>query len=457
MFKFLFPKKAIKNKLKEIESDYQKSCQNKYFDLSFLDNQITKLADEIYDTNSAKFTKNTAIDKSKIGIMASELYDYGGHTECLRNFVNSFYNEYTLQLFLSRVDQTLQNTPEKFSDISKKIKFDGVNYQIHKKDFADDLINLYNKIIAFAPKLIFLYIHMDDFLSAAVCHLIRKHSDIKILFFNHGDHIPSVGLKSVNLIIDCRKCGQYLTNKFRKKSNSTIIPLQSKKEQDTIYFSTEQKKIKRQELGIGENEYMSLSGFNADKIFSGKNYEYLFFIKKLLLSEPKLKHILASNLSNEQKKIIDSVFENDLEAKKRFILTPRVANFDLIFQSCDVFIDSFPIGSALTHIDMIRNKRPTIIKQNLENELFSFQSYLYPNYEYAFSDLDKMLQGTLFLIHNQEEQNRIIEKSYQHYLDQYEFESVKAKYLKIIEGADNIEQFYDKIDQSLYYNLGDIR
>ncbi|NTW80068.1 MAG: hypothetical protein HGB32_07970 [Geobacteraceae bacterium] len=381
------------------------------------------------------------LSENRIGILASTIYDVGGHTECLMRFSESFHSEYDLRLFLtnSNGDSRIE-AKTKYSYLKTILtvsETDNVN-----SNFDVKINFLITEILKSEVKILFVYMHMNDVISCAILAYLSKHTDVKVVFFNHGDHTFSLGFEFSDLIIELRKQGQFITQHYRNKLNTTIIPLQGVKSDQSKVYSAEVLMAKRKDLGLSSDDLVSMSGFSNYKVFKDKKYSYLNFIKKILESEYKLKHILVTEISHKENKIINKVFRGSEHLLERLILIDRVVEFDLLLQVGDVFIDSFPLGSALVHIDAIRNKRPTIIKKNSKNELYTFYNYLYDEYEYAIENIDEMLEKTLYLIRNKDEQYRIASKCYNHYLDTYEFQTIKSKYKQIIENHQTLSKFY---------------
>ena len=382
---------------------------------------------------------NMAADS--VGILASTIFDIGGHTECLMRFAESFYEEYKLQLFLTNSHGS--------SKVEAKTKYAYLQTILAVNDaddngasYSEKIRYLINKILASEIKIIFVYMHMDDVVSCAVLSFIAKHTDIKVVFINHGDHTFSLGFEFSDLIIELRRQGQFITQHFRKKLNTTIIPLQGVTSDKCKTYSDEELQAKRGELGLSVDDLVSLSGFSSYKVFKDKRNYYLHFIKNLLQNEPKLKHVLVTELSEKHKKKIRRVFQGNEQLLDRLLVIDRVVEFDLLLQVADVFIDSFPLGSALVHIDAIRNRLPTVIKKNSRNELYTFYNYLYDDYEYAIENVDEMLTKSLSLIRNKDERLRIAEKGYAHYLNTYDFATIKSKYKLLIENSQSLPTFY---------------
>lgn len=394
----------------------------------------------------------TAISSNNVGILATTLYDVGGHSECLMRFAESFHEEYKLHSFFTNLrDDTRRVAPKKYS----RLKDISLPYELDTSqcDYEFKVAELLSNIINSGVKIIFVYIHMEDVVAASVLAYLNKYTDIKIIFFNHGDHTFSLGFEFNDLIIELRRQGQYITQKYRKKMQTALIPLQGTKKEDLQEFPKEEIINKRKEFGVDENNLVSLSGTSSYKIFKKNKSPYFEFIKKLLSKEPKLKHILISELNEKQMNIVKRIFKNDSNLLDRLIILKRQAEFDLLLQVGDVFIDSFPLGSALSHIDVIKNKRPTIIKKNKENEIYTFYNYLYDDYEYAFENIDEMVEKTLYLLNNKDEQQKIIEKVYEHYLNTYEFDNIKNRYKEIIENSDDLIKFYNKLPDDYRCNI----
>lgn len=411
----------------------------KKFNSMDIEQHLHHCAEKLIARHNIKITGSVC--KDNVGILASTIYDVGGHTECLMRFSESFHSDYNLYLFLTNSNgDSRQEAKTKYAYLESILS-------IFELDCLEDhydakLLSLLDVILKSRIKILFVYMHMQDVVSCAVLAILKKHTDIKIVFFNHGDHLFSLGFEFSDLIIELRKQGQFVTQNYRKKFNTTTIPLQGTRKDKLTTYSKEEIRDKKKELGIGEEDFVSISGFSSYKVFKDKKNSYLMFIRDLLESEPQLKHVLVTEISQKETKILNKVFCGREKLLDRLIIIDRVVEFDLLLQVGDVFIDSFPLGSALSHIDVIKNKRPTIIKKNNKNELYTFYNYLYEGYEYAIDDIDEMLEKTLFLLRNKDEQQRIAVKCFQHYLNTYEFDAIKEKYKQLIERHSSLSDFY---------------
>jgi hypothetical protein len=415
--------------IKRIKREYKKLLSQNVFDLSSIDLKIAaRVVNLGVNVTSQSYQSNDL--KRGVVVLATELYDTGGHTPVMNKFIDSIVDDYSVSLLLSRLHNSRVCAPLRHRDLEEKIFVGGVNDS--RWHFKKNVSKLYRKIVETNASKVVVFTHPHDFLAVAVLALVKKHTSINVIFYNHADHLPSLAISLSDLVVNCRHSGVYITQYLRKISRTVKLPLQSLAKDETVYLTCDQQLSLRRGLGVQDDEQLTLSGFDGHKIFSDSHDQYLKLIKTLLMKRPNLKHVLISNLNEEQLSKIEQVFLDAPEARSRFLLKGMVSQFNELFQSCDLFIDSFPLGSALTHIDMMRNKKPTVVKINTENALYSFEDYLPKDYKYAFSNLDDMGRGIERLLDEPAEAQRVVEENYQHYLNTNEYSVVKKRYLDLL-------------------------
>lgn len=388
----------------------------------------------------------------KIAVWASEIHDKGGHTGCLMRFIEAFYQDYEIKLFVNNMGRnSLDIAPVRGKFIKELVS---IIEQDFNKKHVDKIISLYNNTIKYSPNVIFTYLHMQDTVSIVVLSLLKRYTNIKIVFMNLADHRFFLGADHAHILIDIRTKSQYITKKYRNKMNSVSLPLQIQKDPAQNLINNDEILQIRKELGIQEEEILSFSGFCYTKIFKDHSLPYFKLIKKILKSEPKLKHLFISNIGKEHYNSIKEIFKGSEELLERIIFKQTTPDFERFIQASDFFIDSFPFGSALVHIDVIKFGKPTVIKVNTENQIFSFEEYLYKNYEYACKTEDEMYEKIRYLIQNKNERENISKKVLAHYEKEYNYKNVKEKYNEIIQNLNNLEMFYNKQDNSeIQFNI----
>lgn len=402
---------------------YKEIKENTNFDMRYFDEKISELV-KLEKTNSITFSNQ------KIAYLATELYDVGGHTKCIETLAESLKVDYEQCLFLTKKVSSYENAPITMNKLENSIKIDGIDKNL--LFFEKQLEELCNQIISFGAKVLFVYIHPDDIIGTAILSFIKRTTDIKIIFFNHASHYPNLGMTFADLILEGMPTTLKVTNEKRHLYNSKIIGLQSKAKDETLYYSKEELLQVREKLDIKNNELMTISGGASYKFFENDTSEYFEMIKQLLISKENLKHVIMTNLKKEQKKVIDKIFDSS-ELKKRLIILPLSSDYEKYFQAADLYIDSFPVSSALTQVDMMRLKVASVVKINTQNPEFSFHEYMPPNYPYMADDIEQYKKHILYLLDNKEKREEIVKLNYEFWLNTYEKIVVKNKYLQYVE------------------------
>ena len=424
-------------------------ARNKSFDTRSFDERIANYVNSLEGVQKLSYVSN--VNHNKIGFLATELYDMGGHTECIKNMGALLSDTYEQTLFLSKLKQTLKFAPKKITIISKYAKIDSIDYNI--ANFEKNLIDLYIKIVTTSPKVLFVFMHMNDVLGTALLYLLKKYTKIKIIYCNHGSHWPALGFSFADLVLEGMPSTQYVTEHFRKTNKCCVVGLALPYKNNNHYYTQKEIKSVRDKWDVKEDELVSLTGCSSYKLFNNNESEYFEMIQRLLRRIPNLKHVVITNLCNNEKRLINNIFADSPDLLKRVVFEKTTPDFEKFFQASNVFIDSFPIGSALTQVDLMRNKVPTVVKINKDNSLFSFHEYMPSDYPYMFEKIADMEEGIVNLLKNKSERKRMADILYQHYLSNFEGTAVRKKYIKIIEDSDNIEQFYTPCPDGKNYNF----
>jgi hypothetical protein len=416
----------ILNNTKKITNIYYAVEKNQNFNMNSIDEMIYNLVKD------KKIISPDNLEQDRVAYLATELYDMGGHSKCLKNLMISLDKKYQQKLFLSQINRSNEFAKNTILEIKNYSEIKGINFDIDiTKDFYKNIDNLVNMIIEFKPKNLFVFIHQDDIISTAVLSLLQKHTTIKIIFFNHSFQ-PNLAMSFADLIIDFNKGDELITKNIRNLSNSKLIKLQSLKKDETIYYSSQEILKIRKDLGIKNGNFVSMSGASSYKFFDGNDSPYFKMIKSLLLKVPNLQHVILSEFNDNQKKIINDIFGDNKKLLERIIFVPYHSKYDIYFQSADVFIDSFPYIGPLTQIDLMRNKIATVVKDSPEHQIFS-KFYQPPKYPYLFEDPKDIEMAVIKLLKSKKLRDEIIKSNYKYWLENHENSVVRGEFIKIIE------------------------
>lgn len=369
-----------------------------------------KLNEKIIDKMLAhkKFTPQK-IDirgyETRILFLNTELYDTGGHTELLLRYVDVFSKDYLIYVYNTSTFKQEERALKKSILLKRKAH----NYYLSKcEGFVDKLKECYEYILEHKISTVNVNIHPDDLVGASVLYLLKKHTNINIIFFNHASHYFCLGTIYANKIISGIKDGLAISPYLRGYDNLISLP----------FLMGGEKLSLKEELNIPENAIISLTGCASSKL----KEEYFSLIKRLLQKEERLYHIWVGGASD-----MNLGFKDE-----RFIRVDFSANFNDYIDLCDFYIDSFPQGSALTLVDCIRRSKPVIIKINEEEKFRSFEEYLYEDYELACKSSEAMYNCALRLINDKDFYKAMQERVLRHYEKTYSINTVKPLYEDLI-------------------------
>lgn len=417
--------------------------KNDNFDMKNIDSDISKFA--------PKEIKIHGTNHNNVGYLVTRLYDTGGHSKCVKDLVYALSTYYNGSLFIINSLDTSLDAPDTLSFISKYINIQGVDVKL--KTWATDVDLLFQKIVNFSPRVIFSYIHPDDVFGGMLLYMIHKYTDCKIFYCPHASHFPNVGMSFADIVLESLPTTAYITQKFRKIAKTYTFGVLSKSKDYFSSYSKEEIGKQRIELGINRNELCTMSGGASYKFFDGpRDSDYFYMIRELLESDIRIHHIIISNFSYKQIELIDKIFKGK-SSRQRLRFYPLSNKYELLFSAADVFIDSFPISSALTMIDLMRLKVPAVVKINRENAIWSFHEYQKNDYPYMFDNIQDMLNGIKFLLENPSIRSKVANDNFQYYMEHYEGSVCAKKICDLIDNSENLELFYDKLLGSVHYKF----
>lgn len=398
--------------------------ENKNIDCTSIDFKILDITQNI--TIPRTILKNN--QPETIVYLATEVYNTGGHSKCIYEHTDILKEKYKQVLFLSRFNNIRNHSKKILRQISLNAEIVPVDCSIY--NFKKNISNIALQIISKNPKFIFVFIHPDDLILAATLSLIKKNSQIKILFFNHASHYPCIGMHFADWIVEGTQTTESITNLKRHLNNTKIIGLISKRSNETVYYTNTEKEKIRQSLCIPNKSYITLSGGASYKFFDKNGSRYFRMIAKLLKENSNIVHIIISAFSEQQISIINTEIEEEI--KKRIKFLPFTDNFDQYFQLADVYIDSFPVAGALTQVDLMRNKVASVAYKNVNNSELSFEEYLKPNYPYLFDCPEEMIKGVLNLLYDEVKRSKLVDENYEYWLCTYEKTAYTERFLSFL-------------------------
>lgn len=424
----------------------EKLKNKRNFDCSDLDNEIAGVASSIQVENI-----DTNLSANRVAFIATEFYDFGGHTEEAKNLIQILSTNYTIKTFFSKLQNTYNQCKNKIKLIKQYSDISGIDSDL--QDFTESVKSLYEQIVTFHAKILCVFIHMDDVVWTAVLSLLRNNTSIKILYFNHGTHYPALGFSFAHLVMEEMPITQWVTQKYRSVNNCYILGLPDIKKESISKISKERYFNIRETIGIPQNAILTMTGCNSYKLFNNDGTSnYFMLIKEMLERRPNVYHCLITQLSKEQYKIVRKVFNGSSCFCRLKLIDYRTDYLDY-YQCCDFFIDSFPMSSAMSQVDLMKYAKASVVHINNQNYILDFHELFPKDYPYQFEDYTSMLNGIIELVDNQDVLSNAGNILYEHYLNNYEGSVILKKMKNIIDNADQCESFARKLPDNLSYKV----
>lgn len=425
-------KERIKRRLSKLYAVQQEFLEkNPIFDTRYLDKKIGD-----YALSIVKYPQSYApINENNIAFLVTLLCDDGGHTELLKNLIQALPPTYKSKIFVTGKTRTEQNFVDKLTEIKQKSEISGVDFNWKKE--KQSLGDLLKQILEFSPKKLITFLHMDDTFAVALLALIKKHTQIEIIFCNIGSHHSSLGMSFAHLIWEGMPSTAFVTQTYRGFKNTKVLGLCHLTKENLPVFTEQEVSKTKKELGIPENALCTMTGCASYKLFEQGRSLYLEMIQRILNENENIYHVLITRLDNEQKNTLKS-----LNISNRLIVVDFTSKFKLYFKCADLFIDSFPISSALTMIDLMSLKVPFVAFKNTNNLVFCFYEYLPENYDYLFDNVIEMQSGIEKLLNNKAEMKRVADANYAYYLENFEGSKVAQNVLN----ANSFDEFIQEED-----------
>ena len=350
------------------------------YPLRFADVQLDELllAHALLDFQIGK--KN---DQHEVYI-ASTLMEVGGHTRCLMNLIEHQPNK-SHTVLLTNQKKPL---PENVLQVFKENRVQVVMLKT-EQGLIDAAAELQDLIKSISPARVFLFHHADDVLPALA--LIRCR-DIQTIYYNHSDHVFSVGVRYFSNSLEFRNIGAQISQQARGIKKTGLHPLPVARRIQSI-----SKKEARKKLGLPEGGYIvgTLTNPSKAKPQSGRPSMIAWMIE-LALQHPNhvflivgLEHKHLITWASSGQKIPVNLHAVGIQSAPA-----------LYYFAMDFFLEPFPIGSGLgiieaAHYGAIPVFTPHDAQLCSTFEVFDLEIQALFNHSESFDDTDRLLNQYL--------------------------------------------------------------
>ncbi|MCX7097478.1 MAG: hypothetical protein NTV43_06175 [Methylococcales bacterium] len=281
------------------------------------------------------FENQEKSDVKNILHIATTLYNVGGHTRVIRNWIS--------QDKINRNSLVLVNQA---ADLNSDLELFFKNcYQYEKINPDMPLLDKASALRTFILKnnfdLIILHIHPDDVVTIVALSI---PSLPPVIFYNHADHLFSLGVSVSDAFIDFREKGKEfsLNNRGCTKSYVLPYPLEPKNTEIT-------KALARQQLGLNENDIVLTTMASAYKYKPVDDINFFLLYAEFLEDYPDIK-FYAIGVNNKDY----DTFTNYKKKPDNLFLLGNVTDPKIYLIASDYFIEPFPFGTGLGTFDAVR-------------------------------------------------------------------------------------------------------
>ena len=299
---------------------------SKYFSYGFLEDELNLISNELDIVCSDEMILNSTLH------IMTQAYSIGGHTKLVEQFVINlgFKHEHSVLITNHKCD-----IPQSLIDI---ISNNGKIYQLRKSNFIKKAQEL--ALIASKYEKVVLHIHPYDILP----NLAFANNNFKrdIIFFNHADHMFSVGYSISNMVAELSEEGRQFSREYRGIKNNHVINIPIGRNNNVI-----SRMEAREYLGIPEKKKIILSIASEYKYGDGK--EFINLAKRIIANNDAVEFILIgpsikSDIWNSAKK----------ESNNKINPLGIISRDKLVYytKAADLYIESFPFASYTAFLDV---------------------------------------------------------------------------------------------------------
>ncbi len=406
-----------------------------------LENILFELGKRITHKKRQTSKRFSSEKKHKIVHIANFVYDAGGHSGLIKQWIDILNKKYKNQaLYITSPNQTLNYPNLKNFLESKNVEIIEFPQNITHLEKIRQLIKLLEK---HNPENLFLYIHpYDVIIIPALTALYKKP---KTFFFNHLDFTFWLGRNIIDELIEFRAEGAKYSKKFREINiNQHIIPLTT---------NITPKTVSKEVFGVPENSTLSISIGSFWKVIPDSKYNYFKTIEKILEKFPNHYHMLVTD---PPKTIPKELLPTNPDIKKRFIITGPFIDLKPVYGTADFLISTFPCGGGMVRAEAMACGIPIIASLNKEFSLLSINDYLPHNYPFIALREIEIINHCSQLIKNPKLREETGKQLYDYFTQKLSPEIVSDLLYNIIEGktSKNIPFSYQPYNEpEIKYNI----
>jgi glycosyltransferase involved in cell wall biosynthesis len=321
------------------------------------DPEIDRALVEIAQTLHEKLPVKTGDRKphGPIAHLTSSIVDGGGHTEVILAWCGLLKRYEDAEQFLvsSEWINSREHGRNNLGSLSESV--DGCHLCPKDLSPTGKILWLYERLREAGPETVILHVNPNDVMALCAALMLRRSTGARLVFFNHADHVFSLGLRLADRIIEYRREGARYSVGHRgvEPERIRVVPLGSR--------SRNSAKVSRAELGVPENRTVSMTIAAYYKLVPDEDWNFGQAIYELLSAEPDHYHIVVGHGPQAIIRNIMGRFKAaPAEVHSRLVWLGRRTDIDALLAASDFLIESFPLAGGTLRTDAMRVGIPIV-------------------------------------------------------------------------------------------------
>jgi len=363
--------------------------------------EIDSELDKIYSQISHKLKRLEAFEsKNKATFIATEFYESGGHTEWQKRIVHYFSKQFEQSLIITngnlRRGKIEKSIPKKISELSRICDLISIESERNFIKKINIIIESYNE----NPSSFIICNHHPNDVITTLFIKHCKENDIKIIFFNHADHINNLGHNFADVILCFRPLPTNISKKnINKIKLLNIIVNFSEEDLESLKGRVKNKKQIYLKHKIPNDSILGFSGGNPVKFFNNGKSEFFENLIDIISDCKNYYHFVFADFSEEKLSQIGNIFANSSsDIKERLIILPADNSYIYNMSISDIFLDSYPTNGITIYAEACYFSLAAPVWIN-SSELVKSYEYTFP-VENIFATKDEYKKILIEIINN---------------------------------------------------------
>jgi hypothetical protein len=266
-------------------------------------------------------------------IIASTLFDVGGHSRVVLNWMKAFAELKNHRLLITRSITRV---------FRESLATQDIPYHLCENSGVD-LINEILKYCSNAQRVV-LHIHPDDIVTSVASRILAK-SGKSIIFYNHADHVLSYGISSAQLVCEISSYGIELNRRTKRTKAYCYVGI-------PIDFPDPKPSL---ELAAPTKSTKTVLSCGASYKYAPGNAFFGDFVDSLLRARQDVTVLLVGPTGNEH-------WWDETRAcwgaRVHFLGNVSHGDYINVMREADVYVDSFPVTGGTAFPEALLNGKP---------------------------------------------------------------------------------------------------